>query len=307
VFRDGLRVVNLCEEEWNFSGLDDDDDQVARMAARHEYMRENPGLYEVASDLVLVFSGQSTASAFLAKWKWRGYDPLNETQRFRLPLATVPWMLAREFLRLEYRGETYRAVKEIKADEVSSLWSGETRHRIAIDWNKGIEAVQSDMRDWVRAAAPRDMRSRKGRESRTRIEDSMAQLAAWRARRAGVKFGEFNEMLDMAGIPSPAKNKNARGFVRHYRDPSAYRNAADVAEARIKEMNREYELRWKDSVREDRAFWDDKIQIVRDAIQRMTQEAETFRVQMEQKKREAKSLLSELARSKRKAEKSREK
>lgn len=299
---DGLRIIKLWEPEWNFSGLDTADDQIVTMAARHEYMREIPGQYEVARDLFLMFRGQSRPAAFFAKWKWRAFFPAREVTHFRRPLTVLPWMVIQQFIRLKYTGKPYLAVREIGADDVSPLWSGETRHRIEIDWNKGIDAIQSDMRAWARTVAPKDVRSRRGRSNRKQIEDGLAQLAAWRARRAGLTVRKFNELLEKAAIAQP--EKGSRELVRRYADSSAYRTAATAAETRIKETNRDYKSHWEKTVQENRDYWGGNCQAVRDSIQRMTKEAETFRVQMEQKKREAESFLSELEQTERKAKKS---
>lgn len=109
-----------------------------------------------------------------------------------------------------------------------------TCHRLVIEWDvKGIDGIKQDLLKWLGAIKSPSLKKAKGRAHDLIAEDELAQLSAWRARRAGLlDVSEYNALMEAAGVHP----KELRGFVRQYNDPSAYRTAGERAGKRIAKL-----------------------------------------------------------------------
>jgi hypothetical protein len=305
---DRLRIIKPSELRWevDFLDLDGADDGIVAMAERHEYLREVFWHYVVVNDLLRAVAecapgvfGPSQVAAFFEQWKELALFPLQETEDLGLPFTTLPWALFRRMSRVTFRTERRPAVWEIGADDARAVCAGATRHLIEIDWNEGREAVQSDLLAFIRSIAPKDLPSRRGRPKGKQLEDSLAQLVAWRARRAGLSVRRFNELLDKLAVAR--SKKGSREFVRRYADASAYRTAANAAEKRIRKVQRDYNSDMEKALQPNRDFWGERCRKFKTRVKQIAQEADAYRIQYEQKKRRLESLLSELEENRRKA------
>lgn len=229
---DGFRIIKLCEAEWNFSGLVETGDVTAEFACKYEYAREIPSAYEAARNFLLVMQGDMPGNAYHAKvdsWPpqmiWGGGFP-------------IPWMLIPVEHRRGVTRETIPPIWEVHPETFGRPCLLETHYRLGINWRLGVDAVEAALLKWVRSIRPAHVPSRRARPKRKVIEDRLAQLSAWRARRAGVGHGAFLRMV-----------KDARAkpgsYLREYADPSAFRNAANAAQREIERMQRDAMARLK--------------------------------------------------------------
>ena len=90
----------------------------------------------------------------------------------------------------------------------------------------GVDAVESAMLEWLRSIRPKDLKAKRGRAIDTRIQDGLAQLSAWRARRGCLSHAGYLELLSKGGV-------TGHEFVRRYADTTAFRKAAIAAQSRI--------------------------------------------------------------------------
>jgi hypothetical protein len=91
---------------------------------------------------------------------------------------------------------------------------------------EGIEKIEAELMAWLKGIRPQDLKAKRGRATATRIQDGLAQLAAWRARRAGLSQADYSALLSKAGV-------TGYGTVRNYPARTAFRKATIAAQKRI--------------------------------------------------------------------------
>jgi hypothetical protein len=224
-----LRKQDFAEAEWNFSSITEPPEST--LAANYEYRRECKDVY---LSLAPSPKGQSlrawNASAIANLLG--GDNPVGPLDSAIKDFFPLPYVLLPEMVRAHMR-DRWKCELVWEIDDEQELSVTQVRgvpmltvHRVMISWHEGIKAARKAMFKWLDAVRPSSLKSKKGRPTTKCAKDALSQLAAWRARRAGLSHREYVQLLKDAGI-SPSSTVCA------YSDPSAYRNAAAFAQKRI--------------------------------------------------------------------------
>jgi len=242
---DGFRELTpktLTEAEWNFSALAQENEATVRRALAYELARECEAAQEMCADLAeasRIKSPKATA-AFRKKWPLgrRPVFPMALYGIFPLPFLTI---LAMEGGRCS--SESGPIIAEMDegafANHLKFPMRSQTYHRLEIEWGAGRPRAKRELLKWFAAISAPEVaqKTQRRRGSRLLIEDALAQLSAWRARRAGLTHDDYNALLQAAGIRTTSK-LGFRGFVRPYAEATPFRNAAVRAEERIKKVRK---------------------------------------------------------------------
>ena len=249
---DSFRVLTpetLTEAEWNFTPLAEDNYETACRALDYELARECECEHRLSADYVRLMKDKNGFARLMQ-------TPIGIKLIKAFPLhalwPSIPnswnWIFPAPFLTMPKGERGWAAttkcntIKELDADTFAMFEKTglryTTSHRIVIEWINGKGHAKAELLKWFDAIAnlPPLPEAKRTRPLFQLVKDAFAQLSAWRARRAGLSDDEYRTLVAKAGIKVKDK-KTPTGFVRPYRDPSAFRTAANGGQKSIAEMN----------------------------------------------------------------------
>jgi hypothetical protein len=230
----GLRVIEspLPRYEYCFPEVSP---EIEEWVSHWEYTREVQKFYEqfisfskldhainneTPPDVINLILKRSLA--FISGHPWQPYFPLSYAE-IREHLGqfneTGLWSEVSINLESDIQGmiktvpADRRAFREIKGPELDHAAQG-SLHCVQVDWSRGSKAIRIDFESWLKN---HEKASLKRRPERKLAENRLDQLAAWRARRAGLNHGEYTMLKPRTS----------------YADASAFNKAAKAAEKEI--------------------------------------------------------------------------
>ena len=228
--RFGLRIhtVPLARDEYDFRALPVWE---LERVAKYEYKREIRRYYDAHRELL----AGNMAALKGRQPSWKNPNPLVD----ECLLFPMPWMELRRIMgpSPESTVERLGAICEVDQDWLEQGVKAENPdlsfHRLRLDLSKGSKAIQRELLAWAGGLAKGRKRARSPVDYSLRLQ----QLAAWRARRAGMEPDEYLKLrlktFKMARAADLPKAK-----LHAYEDPSTFRNACKVADSILKEISR---------------------------------------------------------------------
>jgi hypothetical protein len=161
-----------------------------------EYARECRWAYEYQRDFVSMLENTAipTGGEFQKKWPVMLLDIVHHI----FPLRPLEGYGRNEILGML----APRPATNIFSIECGTLNLAECQSRVhrdyllSIDWSKGPEAVERNLLAWIKRNAPRDLPTNRGRNNAV---DRFNELAAYRARRAGMDHISFAALVGRTG------------------------------------------------------------------------------------------------------------
>jgi hypothetical protein len=257
--KDGLRRIkqpDLSRAEWNFSGISEP--REAHDVHEYEYLRECEIAYNYRADYLRPSRSQKAwlceRAEFVKKWPAApcfALEPGLLADFFPLPYLLIPADV-RAKMRADWKppsipgpgispdiGVTYCPTPLVEQMDLRSfldrgafdgftpLLGSPTYHCLQIRWGiQGTDKIEEELLEWFRSIRPNGWEPKRGPQAHTRVEYGLAQLSAWRARRAGLSQADHSKLLSKAGIIE-------YGSVRSYGGTTAFRKAAIAAQKRI--------------------------------------------------------------------------
>jgi hypothetical protein len=230
---DGLRVhtAPLSRYEYDFRALPVWEYE---RVAKYEYKREIQRFYITHKEMV--------------RGDWPALKRKQPSWEYPSPLADecllfpIPWMELRRIVGPTPPPEPsvggFTAIHEVDADWLERGIMAEhpdvSFHRLRLDWNKGSKAIQRELLAWTSEMAKAHKRAKNPVDFNLRLQ----QLAAWRAKRAGMNADDYLQ-LRLKTFKMGKASDFSKAKLSAYEDPSTFRSACRNVDAILKGLLKE--------------------------------------------------------------------
>lgn len=172
-----------------------DKQKLARLLAK-EYARECRWAYDYQADFIsfMVNSPEISPDSFRAKWPSFIVDFIEAS----FPCPSVEGMDQEQIEKALAPAPAACAVP-LSKNEINPFRNDKhpiQDYALTIDWRKGPEAIERSLAAWIRENAPDNIPTLRGRNNAI---DRFHELAAYRAKRAGLDHAEFGVLVGREG------------------------------------------------------------------------------------------------------------